>query len=385
MVTCCFLCQDPVYDNDIEERLDKAISKVVEENGTVRFLLYSYGDILSGRFHDLFATAAYRAKLANPHKEIRLSIVASDEERGQVLSALQKWQYPMPSFMFDEVLSPPTPQGIKDPFAIKKRMQRWMIGQADYVFTYLYDCLHEAVSHARDYAVKSGKALVDLTNPSTYALIREQYGTLPAQACKAMGLWLERKTTPEIAAELGVSRTRVQFLVSEGTRKIHDRLAGQEYQQAEAFCTVFLLGPATYASLSAFQKTVDYLICYKNVKTFCVPTDYLSSAFRYVLEKYKGIDKVQTVCLAQAPTFKGSMKPFCTNNFDADTISVETIANGLLDETALAQVAAPYRISNLRFCPPELVKQIRETFMQAAGEVSFFCDLGKPLPKSILS
>lgn len=293
MVTCCFLCQDPVYDNDIEERLDKAISKVVEENGTVRFLLYSYGDILSGRFHDLFATAAYRAKLANPHKEIRLSIVASDEERGQVLSALQKWQYPMPSFMFDEVLSPPTPQGIKDPFAIKKRMQRWMIGQADYVFTYLYDCLHEAVSHARDYAVKSGKALVDLTNPSTYALIREQYGTLPAQACKAMGLWLERKTTPEIAVELGVSRTRVQFLVSEGTRKIHDRLAGQEYQQAEAFCTVFLLGPATYASLSAFQKTVDYLICYKNVKTFCVPTDYLSSAFRYVLEKYKGIDKVR--------------------------------------------------------------------------------------------
>jgi|GluameStandDraft_1065615.scaffolds.fasta_scaffold163167_1 hypothetical protein len=71
-----------------------------------------------------------------------------------------------------------------------------------------------------------------------------------------------------------------------------------------------------------------------------------------------------------------------TGHFDLETFLTEKTAPCLLDEPALAQVAAPYRISNLRFCPPELVRQIRETFM-ATGQAPFFCDFGKPFPESI--
>jgi len=379
MATCCFLCQDPVYDKDIEERLDKAIAKIVLESDTVRFLLYGCWDISSRRFHDLFATAAYRAKLANPHKEIRLSIVAPDEERGQVQNALQKWQYPMPSFMFDEILSPPTPQGIKDAFAIEKRTQRWMIGQADFVFTYLYDCLHEADSHALDYALKIGKAVVDLTNPSTYALIREKYSILPERKREAMELRLEGKTALEIAEVLGTGRSRPQQLIYEGSRAIREKLRGREYRPVEDACTVFLLGPATYESLNAFDKTVNYLVHEKNVQTFFVAPNFSMSPFRFVLEKHIPASNVQMLCLGDC---LGSMD---TEHFDLETFLTEEAAPCLLDEAALAQVAAPYRISNLRFCPPELAKQIREAFTPATGEVPFFCDLGKPLPKSIIS
>lgn len=364
-----------------KERLDKAIAKIVLESDTVRFLLYGCWDISSRRFHDLFATAAYRAKLANPHKEIRLSIVAPDEERGQVQNALQKWQYPMPSFMFDEILSPPTPQGIKDAFAIEKRTQRWMIGQADFVFTYLYDCLHETVSLALDYALKIGKAVVDLTNPSTYALIREKYAVLPAQTCKAMELWLERKTTPEIAVELGVSRSRVQCLVSEGTRKIHDKLARQEYRPAEAACTVFLLGPANYASLLAFQKTVDYLIRYKNVNLFCVSANYLSSPFRFVLEELmpRG-QEVQAVYFDADLELVDPQDAVSTMPASSGEDVQKLVAQYLLSEAALAQIATPYCICNLALCQDEMVKAIQKAFLSEEERMSMFCDLGKKLP-----
>ena len=377
MATCCFLCQDPVYDNDIEERLDNAIAKVAQENDTVRFLLYGCWDISSRRFHDLFAAAAYRAKLANPHKEISLSLVVHETERRQVLSALQEWRYSLPSFMLDEILSPPAPQGIKDGVAIEKRMQRWMIGQADYVFTYLYDCLHEADSHALDYALKIGKAIVDLTSPATYALIREKYSILPERKREAMELRLEGKTALEIADALGTGKSRPQQLIYEGARAIREKLRGREYRPVEEACTVFMLGPATYKSLNAFDKTVNYLVREKNVQTFFVAPNFSMSPFRFVLEKHIPASNVQMLCLGDCP---GSLD---TGHFDLETFLTEKTAPCLLDEPALAQVAAPYRISNLRFCPPELVRQIRETFM-ATGQAPFFCDLGKPFPESLV-
>ena len=376
MATCCFLCQDPVYDNDIEERLDNAIAKVAQENDTVRFLLYGCWDISSRRFHDLFATAAYRAKLANPHKEISLSLVVHETERRQVLSALQEWRYFPPSLFFDENLSPPAPQGIKDALAIEKRKQRWMIGQADYVFTYLYDCLHEADSHARDYAAKTGKAIVDLTSPATYALIREMYSILPERKRKAMELRLEGKTALEIADALGTGKSRPQQLIYEGARAIRVKLRGREYRPVEGTCTVFMLGPATYESLNAFDKTVNYLVREKNVQTFFVAPNFSMSPFRFVLEKHIPASNVQMLCLGDCPN------SLDTGHFDLETFLTEKTAPCLLDEPALAQVAAPYRISNLRFCPPELVRQIRETFM-ATGQAPFFCDFGKPFPESI--
>ena len=100
------------------------------------------------------------------------------------------------------------------------------------------------------------------------------------------------------------------------------------------------------------------------------------SPFRFVLEKHIPASNVQMLCLGDCPN------SLDTGHFDLETFLTEKTAPCLLDEPALAQVAAPYRISNLRFCPPELVRQIRETFM-ATGQAPFFCDFGKPFPESI--
>lgn len=380
MVTCSVLTQNPVYDEGIENKLDKSISKVIRKDDTIRFLLCSY-NASNGCFLDLFSAAAYRAKLANPHKDIRLSVVVLEDERGPMLEALRNWRYDIPSFMVDEILSKPLPEGLTDSHAIVKQMQRWTVEQSDYIFTYLYNCLYETNSLALDYASKLGKNIIDLTEPSTYDLIHEKYSILPERVRTVMELWLGGKPAPEIAKMLGTSKNRPHQLIYEGSRKIRENLRGQENHPPEAVCTVFLLGPATYDTMTALHKTADYLIRHKNVKTFLVAANYLASPFRFALEKLTSTERgIQAIYLDADLKEKNSPPAINIASVDLKTYPNKLVERYLLDEAALAQIAAPYCICSLAFCGDEMAKQIQGAFLSDGSGVSMFCDLSKSFP-----
>lgn len=141
VVTCGLLSQHAIYDKDIEERLDKAISKIVTENDALRFLLFKYA-ASHGPLFDMFAAIAYRAKLMNPDKEIKLSAVVFEDHKEQEIEALRSWQYDLPSFMVDEVLSQPAPKNVGRITERVKQGEKWIAEQSDYIFSYYYDCLY---------------------------------------------------------------------------------------------------------------------------------------------------------------------------------------------------------------------------------------------------
>lgn len=126
MTVCTFAGHREVYQANISEMLDEAISKIINTDDSFRFLVGGMGE-----FDGMCSSAVRRAKRKYPNKEIRLEIVLPylTHELNE-----NKLYY---ETSFDDVVIPIELAGVHYKSAITKR-NRWMVEQSDWLIAFVY-------------------------------------------------------------------------------------------------------------------------------------------------------------------------------------------------------------------------------------------------------
>ncbi len=146
---CTFAGHREVYQANISEMLDEAISKIINTDDNFRFLVGGMGE-----FDGICSSAVRRAKRKYPNKEIRLELVLPylTHELNE-----NKLYY---ETSFDDVVIPIELAGVHYKSAITKR-NRWMVEQSDWLIAFIYRDFGGAYTTLR-YAEKKGLQIINL-------------------------------------------------------------------------------------------------------------------------------------------------------------------------------------------------------------------------------
>lgn len=379
MVTCCFLGQSQVYDKDIEKKLNKAVAEIAQANTSVRFLFCGLDADNKASYFDYAFTAVYLAKQANPQKKIFQSIVVEKEKHGSFIAGLCNWRAEVPSFMVDEVLSPPWFQEERTRTAYEQKIRNWIIEKSDYLITYQYDGLCDCRNMTNKSLLTTEKSIIDITTPATRDAVHEKYALLPSQTQAAMELMLEGETMSEIADALRVNESEAEKLLSQGSRTVLEAMVGNEIRPKKGRCAVFALEPECYENLCLFHTTVRYLILHKNVRTFYVYEAYLNSTYQYVLEQALQMceDDGEIIYLN---TDLNPVEP-PTVPYDAQKLNevicafVDRLVEAFSKGMNLIKLFPEYCICSLSFSNAEVIKDMIKGFTVPESRNILFCDL----------
>jgi len=149
VTVCTFAGHREVYQANISEMLDKAISKIINTDDSFRFLVGGMGE-----FDGMCSSAVRRAKRKYPNKEIRLELVLP--YLTQELND-NKLYY---KTSFDDVVIPIELAGVHYKSAITKR-NRWMVEQSDWLIAFVYRDFGGAYTTLH-YAEKKGLKIINL-------------------------------------------------------------------------------------------------------------------------------------------------------------------------------------------------------------------------------
>lgn len=149
MTVCTFAGHREVYQANISEMLDEAISKIINTDDSFRFLVGGMGE-----FDGMCSSAVRRAKRKYPNKEIRLELVLP--YLTQELND-NKLYY---ETSFDDVVIPIELAGVHYKSAITKR-NRWMVEQSDWLIAFVYRDFGGAYTTLH-YAEKKGLQIINL-------------------------------------------------------------------------------------------------------------------------------------------------------------------------------------------------------------------------------
>ena len=149
MTVCTFAGHREVYQANISEMLDEAISKIINTDDSFRFLVGGMGE-----FDGMCSSAVRRAKRKYPNKEIRLELVLPylTHELNE-----NKLYY---ETSFNDVVIPIELAGVHYKSAITKR-NRWMVEQSDWLIAFVYRDFGGAYTTLR-YAEKKGLQIINL-------------------------------------------------------------------------------------------------------------------------------------------------------------------------------------------------------------------------------
>lgn len=149
MTVCTFAGHREVYQANISEMLDEAISKIINTDDSFRFLVGGMGE-----FDGMCSSVVRRAKRKCPNKEIRLELVLP--YLTQELND-NKLYY---ETSFDDVVIPIELAGVHYKSAITKR-NRWMVEQSDWLIAFVYRDFGGAYTTLH-YAEKKGLKIINL-------------------------------------------------------------------------------------------------------------------------------------------------------------------------------------------------------------------------------
>ena len=149
MTVCTFAGHREVYQANISEMLDEAISKIINTDDSFRFLVGGMGE-----FDGMCSSAVRRAKRKYPNTEIRLELVLP--YLTQELND-NKLYY---ETSFDDVVIPIELAGVHYKSAITKR-NRWMVEQSDWLIAFVYRDFGGAYTTLR-HAEKKGLQIINL-------------------------------------------------------------------------------------------------------------------------------------------------------------------------------------------------------------------------------
>ena len=149
VTVCTFAGHREVYQANISEMLDEAISKIINTDDSFRFLVGGMGE-----FDGMCSSAVRRAKRKYPNTEIRLELVLP--YLTQELND-NKLYY---ETSFDDVVIPIELAGVHYKSAITKR-NRWMVEQSDWLIAFVYRDFGGAYTTLH-YAEKKGLQIINL-------------------------------------------------------------------------------------------------------------------------------------------------------------------------------------------------------------------------------
>lgn len=172
MLTCSFLCDDPIVDEDFYPKLQSAIDNLVSMHDEIEFLLFhTYRNCTVSAL-----CAILEAKQAYLNKRILLTLVASNAIMEQLAQTSEIF---VPVCAFDRVLLLPVEDKNGQNYRTAPRVaQEWMIDRSDYLFFYLYeDFLTNRQLYRYARRAKNIK-IIDLTSRATARFIKNSISNL---------------------------------------------------------------------------------------------------------------------------------------------------------------------------------------------------------------
>jgi len=149
VTVCTFAGHREVYQANIAEKLDEAISKIMSEDDCFRFLVGGMGD-----FDGMCSSAVRRAKRNYPDKQISLELVLPYLTR----ELNENKQFYETSY--DDVIIPIELADVHYKSAINRR-NRWMVEKSDWMVALVYRDFGGAYTTLR-YAEKKGLQIINL-------------------------------------------------------------------------------------------------------------------------------------------------------------------------------------------------------------------------------
>lgn len=290
MAVCSFLGHRDIYDTDIEDRLQTAIERIVNENEAVEFLLYHRGD-----FSNQCILAALRVRSIFPEKVRITFILPEDYFEFPGKNPLYGKRH-IPLCMADKIMMPhiEPAKNKKDSYILYRRTMQWMIQRSTHLVSCLYEDLCEVESRLKVYiASRPHLEIVDIASEKTVQTIAEMVLTIPEKEQSVYFRVKAGDTLKDIAKPLGVSSSRVQQILNYGCQKLRKHLNWKylKVQFAEKggrnqSCAIFSAGEITKEKRAWFGRIVDFLIEVCNVRTFYIEDVYTHSAFAKDLKQW---------------------------------------------------------------------------------------------------
>lgn len=149
MTVCTFAGHREVYQANIADKLDEAISRIIKNDDCFRFLVGGMGD-----FDGMCSSAVRRAKRNYPNKQISLELILPylTQELNENKSYYE--------ISYDDVVVPIELAGVHYKSAITKR-NRWMVDKSDWMIAFVYRDFGGAYTSLR-YAEKKGLQIINL-------------------------------------------------------------------------------------------------------------------------------------------------------------------------------------------------------------------------------
>ena len=149
MTVCTFAGHREVYQANISDKLDEAISKIIKTDDCIRFLVGGMGD-----FDGMCSSAVRKAKRKYPDKKISLELILPylTQELNENKDFYEASD--------DDVVIPIELAGVHYKSAIGKR-NRWMVEKSDWLVAFVYRDFGGAYTTLR-YAEKKGIQIINL-------------------------------------------------------------------------------------------------------------------------------------------------------------------------------------------------------------------------------
>lgn len=220
MAVCTFLGSDKVFEKEeyIYEKILNAVYEIVRENEEVEFLFYN-----RYYFYKLCFKAVIEVKGHNPERKIKATVVVKQEEKEEFLRNIEENRFGVPDCEIDNVITPPpipSPKRDADYSAVRKKIERWLIEQSDYLVSYLYPGFHEVENRHYVYARKNKITIYDVTSKETEECIRESMNILRERDQFIVNKINEGLTYREVGELLGISQSAVQQILRRACREL---------------------------------------------------------------------------------------------------------------------------------------------------------------------
>ena len=276
MAICSFFGHNDVYDPDIDNMLQSAVEKVVDENETVEFLVYQHG-----RFYNRCFLAALKARSRYPGK-VTIAIVLHEEYfEGRGMYAWNKHSW-IPFCMVDRIIIPPVDEFITD--VAKRRdttlsykwMIRWLLPRSTHVISYLYRDLFGRENRLFDRAeAMPTLTIIDISCSETVQAIAERVWHIPDRERLVYQAISAGHECRHLAEQMGLNRTRVSQILSNGCRRIGEHLNWRDLKtlytdKEKRSCSIFFADQITKDILKNFNAIIDFLIEVFEVRNFYI-------------------------------------------------------------------------------------------------------------------
>lgn len=292
MAVCTIIGHSELFDADLEERVEKAIVAIARRHDEIDFWFHqAYGIAY------VVLVAAVRAKARYPKKKITITLVDSGVRQSDMPHRNLFLGWSFPACVFDRLLVPPYESELRSLLAcsvddmdhaqmhrVRKKIERWMLQQADYCLCYTYRELMESTTNLYQYALRlKTLRMLDLTNPDTTAFFRERVTRFPAHEYDVFRYWDQGESLKSIGERYGITGTAVERRLKHARKKLRglgkNRLLKSFQERGCKRCGIVGVGVGTQEENGALQNTLAYLHRNHGVKEFWVKEEFLSSEY----------------------------------------------------------------------------------------------------------